>query len=76
MSQKTVQLVVGRLLTDEEFRRRFLRDPLEQLTGLREQGFELTTGEIAALLRTDRALWNEAAMRIDPLLQRASLRRE
>ncbi len=75
MSQKTVQLIVGRLLTDEEFRGRFLNEPLEALTALREQGFELTPGEIDALLRTDRALWSDAAARIDRQLQRANPRR-
>jgi hypothetical protein len=73
MSQKTVQLIVGRLLTDEELRRRFLRDPLEALTELRDQGFELTAAEVGALLRTDRTLWADAAARIDAQLQRASL---
>jgi hypothetical protein len=76
MSQKTVQLIVGRLLTDEEFRCRFLDDPLQTLTALRDQGFELTGGEIHALVRTDRALWPDAAARIDPQLQRVSLRRD
>lgn len=76
MSQKTVQLIVGRLLTDEELRRRFLRDPIEALTALREQGFELTSGEINALLRTDRGVWTDAAARIDRQLQRASLHRD
>jgi hypothetical protein len=75
MSQKTVQSIVGRLLTDEEFRSRFLYEPPEVLTALRDQGFELTAGEVAALLRTDRALWADAAARIDPQLQRVSLRR-
>jgi hypothetical protein len=70
MSQKTVQLIVGRLLTDEAYRRRFLQDPLEALTEWSNQGFELTAGEIAALVRTDRSLWREAAARIDPRLQR------
>ena len=73
MSQKTVQLIVGRLLTDEEFRIDFLRDPHATLTAMRDQGFELTRREIDALLQTDRALWTDAAARIDPQLQRASL---
>ena len=74
MSQKTVQLIVGRLLTDEEFRVGFLRNPYQTLTTMREQGLELTPGEIEALVKTDRTLWPDAAARIDPHLQRASLR--
>jgi hypothetical protein len=73
MSQKTVHLIIGRLLTDEEYRYEFLRRPFEFLDGLRRQGFELTKGEIDALLGTDRTLWTEAARRLDPRLQRISL---
>ena len=73
MSQKTVQLLIGRIVTDEELRLRFVRQPLETLTALREQGFELTTSEIEALVETDRQLWNSAAARIHPHLQRCSL---
>jgi hypothetical protein len=76
MAHKTIQLIVGRLLTDEDFRHRFLGDPVGVLTALEDQGFELTSGEVAALLRTDRALWTDGAARIDPQLQRASLRRK
>jgi hypothetical protein len=74
MSQKTVQLLIGRLITDEELRLRFLRQPLEILNALHEQGFELTKGEIEALAQTDSRLWASAARRIDPRLQRCSLR--
>ena len=76
MSQKTVQLIVGRLITDEEFRAEFLRHPAAALAVMREQGYELTPTEIEALLKTDRTLWTDAAARIDPQLQRASFRRE
>lgn len=76
MSQKTVQSIIGRLITDEEYRLEFLNDPLGILTELREQGVELTRGEIDALVRTDRTLWIDAAGRIDPHLQRSSLRTE
>jgi hypothetical protein len=74
MSQKTVQLLIGRLLTDEELRFQFLRDPLATLTAFRDQGFELTRGEVEALVQTDRELWANAAVRIDPRLQRCSCR--
>jgi len=76
MSLKTVQSIVGRLMTDEEFRLRFLSDPLDVLNALRDQGIDLTTGEIEALLRTDRSFWTDAARRIHPNLQRSSLRPE
>ena len=72
MSLKTVQLIVGRLVTDEEYRMNFLSDPDRALTALRNQGVELTAAEIEALIRTDRALWSDAAARIDKDLQRSN----
>ena len=74
MSQKTVQLVIGRLLTDEDLRDRFVEQPLETLTALRNQGFELTGDEIEALVKTDADVWPSMARRIHPRLQRCSLR--
>ncbi len=73
MSLKTVQLIVGRLVTDEEYRLNFLSDPVRALTTLRDQGVELTPAEIEGLIRTDPTLWSDAAARIDPHLQRSSL---
>ena len=73
MSQKTVQLLIGRLLTDEELRVRFVRQPLETLVALRDQGVELTRNEIEALVETDRKLWASAAERIHSRLQRCTL---
>jgi hypothetical protein len=69
MSQKTVQSLIGQIVTDEELRARFVLQPLET----REQGFDLTTSEIEALVDTDRQLWKSAAARIHPRLQRCRL---
>jgi hypothetical protein len=74
MSQRTVELVIGRLLTDEELRQRFARDPIATLADFCERGFELTRGEIDALLHIDAQLWGQTAERIHPRLQRSSLR--
>jgi hypothetical protein len=74
VSQKTVQLVIGRLVTDEEFRARFVAQPVATLAALKDQGFELTNAEIDALVQSDRTLWPSAAKRIHPRLQRCSLR--
>ena len=74
MSQKTVQLVIGRLVTDEDLRACFVERPRETLTELREQGFELSDDEIDALARSDAKMWPAMARRIHPRLQRCSLR--
>ena len=42
MAQRNVQLIIGQILTDEEFRSDFLERPMETLASLRERGFELT----------------------------------
>jgi|SoiMetStandDraft_2_1073263.scaffolds.fasta_scaffold13092_3 hypothetical protein len=73
MSQKTVQLVIGRLLTDEELRERFVERARETLTDLRDQGFELTGEEIEALAQSDPEAWPTMADRIHPRLQRCTL---
>jgi hypothetical protein len=74
MSQRTVQLLIGQIVTDEELRRRFIERPGETLIALSEQGFDLTNYEIEALVRTETHVWEVTAGRIDPRLQRCSLR--
>ena len=71
--QRTVQLVIGLILTDEELRSDFLERPAETLNALRERGFELTNTELDALEKTDRRLWAVAAEWIDERLQRIRL---
>lgn len=73
MSQRTVQFLIGTIITDEDLRRRFVRQPEATLAALCDQGIELTKLEIDALLRTDKYVWEAAAKRIDPLLLRCSL---
>jgi hypothetical protein len=74
MSQRTVERVVGRLITDEEFRLQFTRLPEQTLAAMVEQGWELTAVEIEALVQTDTRLWSDGANRIHPRLQRSSLK--
>jgi hypothetical protein len=74
MSHKTVQLLIGWLLTDEDLRRRFTERPRETLTGLCDQGYELTPDEFEAILQCDARLWSSSADKIHPRLRRASLR--
>jgi hypothetical protein len=74
MSHRTIERVIGRLLTDEELRREFTRAPKQTLAELAEQGWELTRLEVDALLTMEARLWSDVAARIDPRLQRCSLK--
>ena len=74
MSQRTIERVIGRLLTDEELRHEFTRSPRRTLVELHEQGWELSRLELDALLAIEIGLWSEVAARIDPRLQRCSLK--
>jgi len=73
MSHKTVQFVIGWLLTDEELRRRFVERPRETLDEVRDQGYELTPDEADALARSEPAAWPSMAGRIHPRLRRCRL---
>ena len=74
MSQRNVELLIGRLLTDDELRGRFVRDPRDVIAGFLSQGWELTEGEAEALASTDTKTWAELAARIPSRLRRCSLR--
>ena len=74
MTQRSIEIVIGRLVTDEEFRETFLSDPHKALGDLLERGTHLTHAEIGALVATDLALWAQVAEQIDPRLQKASLK--
>jgi len=73
VAQRIVELVIGRLVTDERFRNEFIADPIGTLLGLSDRGVELNRIEIAALVATDPDLWIRTAESIDQRLQKASL---
>lgn len=72
MSQWGVQLVIGRLITDEEFLRHFQAHGAECLHVLQKRGIELDDSDIAALLGTDPHLWARTATRIDHRLRKSA----
>lgn len=76
MAQRVVEILIGRLITDEDFRSDFLADPENTLLALSDLGLELSRTEIAALVNTDPTLWARTAVRIDPRLQKASFKNE
>ena len=74
MSHRTIERLIGRLLTDEELRHEFIGAPRRTLAALHEEGWELSRLEVDALLAIETGLWREVALRIDPRLQRCSLK--
>ena len=76
MSQRNVELLIGRLLTDDDLRSEFTRAPFETLAAFCQQGWELSRGEIDALTQTDADFWIAAASRLPSRLRRCSLRVE
>ena len=74
MSQRSVEWLLGRLLTDEDLRTEFIRQPAEALAALQRQGWELTASEVEALLSGPPVMWRDMAERIPSRLRRCSLR--
>jgi hypothetical protein len=57
MSQRMVEIVIARLLTDEEFRARFVINRTEMIVELSLIGVDLTRSEIDVLMGTDASVW-------------------
>ena len=70
MSQKSVEIVIGRLATDETLRARYLADPGATLRSLRWAGLDLTSLEVEALLEMPAEVWIAVAAAIHPRLQK------
>lgn len=74
MSQANVERIVGKLATDEDFRREFRARPDRVVRALAERGLDLTRAELATLAALDPAAFDRFADALDPRLQKASLR--
>jgi hypothetical protein len=72
VAQRSIEIVIGRLITDEAFRAEFRRDAVTTLTRFVESGYELTALETAALGSTPSDVWDRVAEQIDPRLQKAA----
>jgi hypothetical protein len=73
MTHRNVETLIGRLMTDSLFRRRFLENPRQVLTEFREHGFELTTVENDALAGMDTVAMKAFAEAVDRRIQRVEL---
>jgi hypothetical protein len=74
LAQRIVEILIGRLVTDEQFRAAFLAAPENTLVDYcNGRGLDLSHTEIDALLATDRTLWARTADALDARLQKASL---
>lgn len=68
MSQRAVESILGRLITDEEFRDEFFRAPLE---ACRMNDWGVTPAELSALIGLDPELLRGMAGSLDPKIVRA-----
>ena len=73
MAQRIIEVLIGRLVTDERFRDEFVAAPEATLLALVNQGLDLSRIEVAALVSTDPGVWARAAAEVDPRLQKVSL---
>jgi hypothetical protein len=74
VAQRSIELLIGRLLTDEAFRTAFVQDPRTTLGAFMDAGHELTAVEIHAIIAGGPQFWTGIAERIDPRLQKVSLK--
>ena len=73
MSQRNVERVIGKLVTDEAVRRRFAEDSEAALQDTISCGLELTECERHALRSIDLRLLVRLARALDPRLQKTDI---
>ena len=70
MSHRSVERTIGRLLTDDGFRRRFIENPAGVINEVVASGLDLNPCERRALVAIDPRLASLFAEALDPSLQR------
>lgn len=70
MSQRNIELLIGRLLTDEAFRFEFVSHLNKTLGSFIDSGHELTAHEVQVLIASNPSFWNDIAAEIDPRLRK------
>ena len=75
MTQRSVEQVIGRLASDEEYRHQFLHTPSVALARVASEGLELNPCELRALAALDGASLERFAASLDARLQKAWLTR-
>lgn len=73
MSQRNVEKILGRLVSDEAFRRRFWPDPAAALDEMAASGSELNSCERRALCALARDAVERFAAVLDPCIQKSDL---
>jgi len=73
VSQRGVERIIGKLATDEAFRRQFAEHPESTLRAVVSCGLELTPCEIQALAKIDARAVERFAYGLDPRLQKTEI---
>ena len=73
MSQRAVEALLGRLITDATFRRWFHQEPT---AACQAEAFEVTSRELDALLALQGARIDDFAKLLDPRIVRVAITRE
>jgi hypothetical protein len=68
---RSIEILVGRLITDGDFRHFLLGDPQTTLVLADEWGLQLTDREVCAIVATDPSIWDRVASELDQRLQKA-----
>jgi hypothetical protein len=70
MAHRSIEILIGRLVTDEVFRAAFTNDQTGTLRAFERSGHDLTDVERAAVTAITSDAWAQMAERIDPRLLR------
>jgi hypothetical protein len=70
-TQQSLDIFIDELVSDEEFRDAFLRNPRKTLRGAAEWGLPLCESEIRSLI-ADRRLWDRVVNALNTRLQEAA----